>query len=402
MSSIVLEPRAKIERPLSISEYFFASLGSSNGPIKPQNITLVLEGEGDEFSTQRWQEAVDLACDANPGTRLRMVGQAWRARWINDGLPARLRIVERTDWDGQSDSGADFIEAEPLPLDHGPTVELILVNRSPRGRLVVIRASHAVMDGRGAVHFLKEVFRALRREPLLGSNAGFSVTDLMRTIPRSGTLPRHQRTDWLTGPPQGDEEGSEWRRIQLPFRGRNALASVAALMAEYAHRHSDRPARFAIPVDMRRHVPGLLTTANFTGMVFVALLKGEGADDFQRRLDTMLEERLDSNYMPVQNIIRLFRRSWLDRLAWRLAERGRKGHPPHTAMISNLGRIKAEEFSCEGFTLRACFLVPTHDGMSSLVGMGDRVELALKLPRRYSSNGRFDDFIGFMRRRAAR
>jgi hypothetical protein len=177
-----LDPQARIERPLSILEYYHASLGISGGMVKPVEANFIFEGEGPDFQPEAWRHALDRACAANPGSRMRVAGNSWSARWVEHDWPAGLRVVQATDWDGMSADGAEFIGAVPLSVDHGPTVELVLVNRSPRGRLVIMRTPHAVMDGRGALHFLAEVFRALRGEPLLGTNAAFSDIDLMRQV----------------------------------------------------------------------------------------------------------------------------------------------------------------------------------------------------------------------------
>lgn len=400
-SVLRLQPNARIERPLSVSEYYHASIGASPRTMEPpRQAIFVLEGDGPAFEAERWQRALDLACAANPGTRLRMVGNSWGARWQADGEPARLRVIERTDWDGLSSEGAGFIDGTSLSLEVGQTVELILVNRSPRGPLVILRALHAVMDGRGGLHFLADIFRALRGEAPEGTNAGFSDVDLMLRAGARGSTARRAPTDWLTGAPQGDEQGDIWRRVKLETRGHRILSRIAGIMAEYMHRHSDRPALIAVPVDLRRHLPGLKSTGNFSNMIAVPLAKGEGADAFRRKLEAVVAGREDAYFPRALNLFKLLPRSWIDRLLSRTSANYRTKRPFETAVISNIGRIDPRTFSCDGFELKGYYVLPPAGSVFSvLTTVGDRIDLVLNMPKILASNGRFDDFVAYLQRR---
>jgi hypothetical protein len=398
-----LEPRARINRRLSVAEYMHASVGISGRTLEPPRpAVLVLEGQGPEFEPQVWRDALARVNLENPGCHLRMSGRWWGARWMDDAPPPRLRVVERTAWDGMSDEGSGFIYAEPMSLEHGPTVEFILVNHSPRGRLVILRSLHAVMDGGGALHLLRELFRALRGEPLLGSNATFSDIDLMRALgPRKSTS-HHALTDFLTGRPQGDERGDQWRRVVLDTSGTNILARIGATMAQYFHQHSSRPAMFVIPVDLRRRLPGLLATTNFSGMLLVRLEKGEGEDAFRRKLGAMIEGRMELFYPRALGLVKMFSLARFDRLLSRTEANYRRKRALETAVISNLGRIDSRDYSCSHFTLTGLFAQPLAGTVFSvLLSIDGRVEFLLNMPKVLASNGRFDEFFDYLQRRLA-
>ena len=398
-----LEPFARIERPLSMPEYYHASIGCSPKTLEIQRESIfILEDGGIGFDADRWREAVDKACAANPGTRLRLVGDSFRSRWVNDGPPARLRVVEQTDWDGMSSDGCGFIRSEPLSLQTGPTVEVTLVNHAPRGRMVIMRTPHAVMDGRGSLHFLAEIFRALRGDALIGSNAGFSDVDLMLAVGARSSLSKPIKTQWLTGAPQGHEQGDDWRRIRLHTEGRNILARIAVAMADYMHQHSDLPALIAVPADLRRHVPGLVSTANFTNMLLVRLDRGDGVERFRHTIDELRSKRMDAHFAPWLSAFKLLPRSLLDRAISRTASNFHKKRAFETAVISNLGRIDPEPLSFGDFRPDACFALPVAGSVFSVLSnVGDRSEMILNMPRTLSSNGRFDDFVAYLHARLA-
>lgn len=402
-AALRLEPRARIERPLSAFEYYHASVGIGRVRHVPRTVSTVIEGDGPDFEPDRWRRALDKASAENPGVRLRLVGRWWRARWANDGQPPRLRVVEHTDWDGLSDAGSAFIEVEPLSLQEGRTAELILVRNSPRGRMIVFRFFHAVMDGRGALHFLRDVFRALRGEPLVGSNAGFSDMDLMRRLgPRKSKL-NIAFTKRLTDPAQGKEPGYHWRRAFLEASGRNILARVAAISAEYFHRRSRWPALISVPVDVRFRLPGLTATTNFCNALLVRLDKGEGAEVFRRKLAAMIEGRMDLYCPRVLDLLKLFTLPGLDLLVSGIRGDYRSRGAVETAMISNLGRLDSREFSCDHFRVARLFVVPPFNSQVYflLVGMDERVEIVLGMPKVLAANGRLDDFVAFLHRRLA-
>ncbi|MDB5968857.1 MAG: hypothetical protein JWQ90_1307 [Hydrocarboniphaga sp.] len=397
-----LAPITQIARPLSTVEYYHSCVGRHPRTLEVQReIFFVFEGEND-LPPERWQQALDLAAAANPGTRLRLQGERRRARWSSDGPPPRLRVVEACHWDARSSQGAEFLRATPLSLEDGPSVELILAPRAGLSTLLVLRTPHAIMDGLGAMHFLQEMFRALRGERLLGSNAGYSDVELMRSTGARESTSKHFRTCWLTGAPQGTEQGDDWRRIALGRPQKSQLGKLAAAFAEFAHRHSDLPALIAVPASLRRHAPGLLSTGNFSNMMLVPLAKGDGADAFRTRLEAMLAQRMDAVYPPILEAVRYLPLSWLDHLVSRTPRNYRKRRPMETVVISNLGRIDSADYSAPGFRAASlCVLPLAGSAFAILTCMDGQTEITLNLPRVLSSGGRFDALEAHLRERFA-
>ncbi len=389
-----------ISRPLSVLEYYHACIGSCRYTLEvPREVVFVLRGEG-ALSIQQWQQALDRVVEVNPGTRLRMVGKCLGARWQSDGLPPRLRALERCDWDVQSDRGSEFIQATRLPLDSGPTIELIVAPQPDKGSLLILRALHAVMDGGGGIHFLHELFRALRGERLLGSNAGYSDIDLMRSIGKVRSPDWFDKTARPTGNPEGGEIGDEFRRISLGPPRKNLLAKVAVAMAEFAHQYSDLPVLIAVPVDLRMLEPALLATTNFSNVLFVHLEKGEGIENFTSKLQTMLAQSLEEGYQGASDIFKLLPLPWLDLLVSRSRINYRRRKPLETAVISNLGCQDSASLSCPGFHLSDMVALPQPgSAFATLAGVDNRVDLILNLSKVLASNGRFDALMAHLQRR---
>lgn len=395
-NALILSPQTHISRPLSAPEYYHACIGTSAYTLESaREIVFVIEGLG-VLPEARWQQALGCVTTLHPGTRLRITGRRGKTRWCCDGAPTRLRFVDHVLWDSRSEIGAEFIQALPLSLEAGPSSELI-ITQSQNRCVVIVRALHAVMDGRGALFFLQELFRALRGESLLGTNAFFSDVDLIRSVGTTKSTSKHRKTVALTGSAQGGERGDTWRRITLFGQHKNVLARVAKAMAIFTHQHSDLPALIAVPIDLRRHAPALHSTLNFSSMLLIGLCKHETAEDFQQKLNDMLLQKMETFYMQVFNWIKLLPLHWLDRLVSRTLKNEKNKTPLETAVLSNLGLCAADAFSCDGFQAETLYGIPLKGStFCFLFGTKDRLEITLGMPKNVASNGRLDAFLDFL------
>lgn len=388
----------EVERALSGPEYYHACVGRSPHTLDgAREIVFVLEGRG-ALDPVQVQAALDRVVAVNPGLRLRMRGQLTRARWRSDGPPPRLRVVDDTGWDGGSERGAEFIQAAPLSLEQGPAIELI-IERGPMPRLIV-RALHAVVDGVGVMHLFEELFRALRGEALLGTNAVFSDVALMSSVASEPRNFRKLSVAYLAGGAEGSETGDRWLRLSLPVSPSNLLGRVAVAMAEFAARYSDLPVRIAVPVNLRRHCPGLLSTLNYSNMLHVDLAPGDSPADFREKLRAMLARNFDADYPRVLEAVRLFPLRWLDRLVSRTTKNYLARDVWETAVLSNLGQYSSNALSGGGFHGERLFGLPLKgNAFSILFSLDGRVDITVGMARAYSSNGRLEALVRFLRER---
>lgn len=400
-----LAPVSRIERRLTVSEYYHAAIGRHpQSHARAHDVVVVLEGVGSPDPTA-WQAALDQAAAANPGARLRLVGKRQNARWISDGLSPRLRIVDDCNWDGRGGEGADALFAQDLDLEEGRAAELIVARATPTARdmKLIFRVSHAAMDGVGTLHFMQETFRALRGEALLGSNATYTDTDLMREgPPRSVFTDNKAQIGGMMGGVQGDERGGIWRRISIEGPQPNLLPRIVALLAEHARRHGDKTARIGIPANLRRHVSDLLTTMNFTGMTYVDLPPDVviDIDDIKARLKVLRDGNADMNYRRIFELIRYLPFAWLDGMVSINDKNYRTPNLHETAVLTVLGSFKKALFSGGGFAAESMYCLPQLENVFvAVAGLQGNYELCIGMPRVFASNGRMDELLDFMTRR---
>ena len=309
--------------------------------------------------------AVRQAALACPGACLVQDGRDW----VASGRPVPVRAVS-TDQDGPQALCRLPELREPLP--EGESCEVLLVGGAVNA--VVFRVSHAVMDGRGMIHFAGDVFRALRGEPLLGA---LDVTTGDEVLAGLGAAPAPTAPvpglPGLLGPRAPlTEPHFIWRRVSLECHRPGLVARVAAAVAGWPGADSadatDNTAntdstgaaggtvfRFTIPVDLRRHAPKTRSTANMVQAVTLEVAAGEDWQDVQGQLLRLLmsgrevASRIDPGIVAIP--LPMLRQMYQDADA----KEAKAGVSSVTASLSHLGRVDVAEFSAPGFQASAVY-----------------------------------------------
>lgn len=173
-----------------------------------------------------------------------------------------------------------------------------------------------------------------------------------------------------------------WIRCTLPQAVRSPMTSLLSLLASRA----GHPIRIDVPVDMRRHVPTLRSTANLTGLLRVEVRPGDSPSDVRRQVQERLARSEETDFVlgtaglrhvPLWLMTGVARRS--------LRESQVSGLFETAGTVSNLGlldpsRFSYDEFPCE----RVFFIPPGSPGLplfATLTGGPAGVELVVAVPR---------------------
>ena len=287
-----------------------------------------------------------------PGTRLVRRGR----RWVDSGTPPAVRVAEG-DGSGKPRFDSPVLNAR-LGQRGAASCEVVLLPGTPTA--VVFRANHGVMDARGLVFWMEQVFRALRGEAVARATSRLTLEEIMAEIAAERGIPLPPRVEV--------EEEVKWAPILGPLPGRPyrvirrnrtidgyhpaVTAKVARELAAYA----DTTAKMLIPVDLRQYLPGLATTGIASGSVRILAGKDDDWSDVQARLLAALNagEYLTSWGDPT--VLRLplplvrFVFGLLDR--WWVADNDaipKSKVADFVASMSNLGRMELANFSTDRF-----------------------------------------------------
>lgn len=377
-------------RKVSPAEKVFVIYNKNNLPVV---IHSVLEGTGN-LDESLWKEAVAAACEANPGSRLIYNGR-WTlgAKWVDSGAPPPIRCIEGSHWSGYDSENAPFL-FEPLPFKNSHSSEILLVKSNPPR--VIFRAFHATMDGGGLVLWMLDIFRALRKEPLVGSNSASNDSDLVAKLKFAPKrLPKNIACLSPTGLPEGSEKGLIWKRTTIEGRFSKLLPQLALAIAKEARKQGPGNVRLAIPLDLRKRVPNLIDIGNLTRRILLDVPPDATVESIQQDLKDQLDN-LNSDsirtlliHLPMGLIAKL--------LKTRIEKNWNAGFFVDTGTISNLGRMPMEKLHGGGFKAEACyFLPPELPGKPSFITMSGTeksVEMITTMPKMLASNGRLDTFI---------
>ncbi|MBI1354527.1 MAG: hypothetical protein GC160_09280 [Acidobacteria bacterium] len=358
----------------------------------------VAEGRG-ELDPVAIEAAVRTAGAAHPGASLWVEGFLHKTYWRQTGAIPPLTVVEAPDWGGRSSSPLLGRLEKPLEVHGGPSCEVLLVRGSRQW--VVVRGHHAVMDGVALREILFDIFRALRGEPLAGSVAGPLTTPLIgQQFPQEPRVPRQpERFAAMTGRPEGSDIGRVWLRRTVPVEGSGVLPRLIEAVIGAARKRSEGPWRISVPVDLRRHRPGLRSSANLTGGVeFEGGAEAFAAEEVRRRLADALASGAECRYVTALERIHWLPLGLLEWAGRRMLEKtaARDVHGL-SAVVSNLNRQSLQSLAAPGWVPEGLFMIPPGSLQLPLflsaVGHEGGLELCASAPARLATNGRLEELL---------
>ncbi|WP_331741795.1 non-ribosomal peptide synthetase [Streptomyces sp. NBC_01006] len=393
-------PRIAYRRPVSPTEHLYLSAGHARGAMA---LRIVVEGRtAPEPAALR--AAVARAAETCPGSRLVRRGPLWTAE---GPLPTIRYAAPAAGAIDVSDPATAALLTGRSRRGDPPGCEVLVIpgTSSVAPATLVFSTSHALMDGHGALIWVREVFRALRGEPGRPALAPDTDRGLLRrlgaTARRPALAPAHpsplgrqapgpEQTLWLRRTLPGHHPALTARLAQaltdsattggaLTGSARSGKAATGggltggALTAGAvtgsggtggARSGSAAPrgggTRVMIPVDLRRHRPGIASTGNLTLPVFLDLSPGQEWPRAQVTLlralaeNQELAEGFESALLPLPPTA--------TRLLLRAAQAGTVRADRHlaSAVVSHLGRLDPAEFSGGGFTATTLYALPVH------------------------------------------
>jgi len=380
--------KKKYSRKMSYNERMFMAADEICPPVVTQ---FFFEGQG-SFDIERWRDAVEKASSANPGSRLILKGFLGSSRWVDTGITPGVIEVDAMDWDGMGPEGAPFLQKRLMPRT-GPTCEVLLI----RGRLqyACFRTHHSVMDGRGTLTWIEDIFRALRGENLLGALSTISDLELARAYQKKYRVPFARNSIAPTGKTSGNKIGVTWKRITVPGRFNNILGQVALLIAKEAWKHGDGPVRFSVPADLRHHEKGLRSTANLAIAIYIEVKRDSTPESIALDVKRQLEENRDCmidrfdpmiRYVPIKLLISEGKS--MIRNNFSRQQYGTSG------IISNMGKIPLGVFSGGGFTAASFWGIPPSflntPYFIGIATLNNSIELILTLPEVLATDNRLN------------
>ncbi|VUD47144.1 hypothetical protein TDB9533_00966 [Thalassocella blandensis] len=369
-------------RQLSPSESLY--IAQDTEAFSPFVNQFIVEGKG-KLDPEKWRQAVDIVSQKNPGLSLKLKGiSGWRY-WDKEGAAPEVLTIA-SDWDGIcSEDAPDFSPSINPRRDPVASITLISGETSH----IVFRTHHAITDGMGLLHWMKEVFRALRNETLIGAPGTKTETDLPADVMEKRTVTPIQWRDCLTIAPISqtpEATGYGWHRFHWEGSRYMILSKLLLALSQVAWDfHGEGKIAFRIPSDLRSYLDKEepYSTANLAGVIDFEVTPSDTVKSIQMKMGKIKKQYGDLKLTP----------KWIKLLNWmpskilkfptkKNAERHKTGRYCATANVSHLGHFEAETYSTDDFTATDIFAVPialdsrsfltiftTETGLSATVGM---------------------------------
>lgn len=374
--------------------------------IHHYHVVGVIEGNG-HVNPILLQAAVDRAANTNPAIRVRLHGYLAFCRWVDCGLSPKVRTLPMADWDGKSEQGAPFL-LERLDVDnHGSVADILLVPCRDGKTRLVFRALHAAIDGRGLLHWMAEVFRALRGETLKGSDSRLVDIDLQshyqELIPASVNSAPSTCIPVME-PAHTDHETLHyvWRRLIIEKSVSQLLPKTATFLANWARQNAAGEVKFTIPIDYRGLRTQEMGIGNLTGYLQLTVPDGATPRDLMRQLGEHIRNYADCRlahgvrmllWLPIWFTANRLRRC-LDNMLYT------ESSILSTGGIVSLGNYSAEAHSFTGFKCSMGYGIPGAVGKFNVVFVNcpDCVVITFAAPAAYNHRGQMDNLVAAYQR----
>lgn len=341
----------------------------------------LLEGRG-SIDPVDFQKAVDEACIQNPGIKVKLKGRwGWRY-WDTQAEPPRVSFFE-SDWQLENSFNANLC---PIPLSEpinvrdavNSSISLVKLNTPVTSSStsndvnfkILIRVHHGICDAMGMMHFMREIFSALRGESLVGAKGSKSELDIVNSTEYPPVeVFRGNCTSVRTpipskGQDPSDTEGCEWVKFRWQGSSNKLLPQLIFIVNNIVREQTkEQRVVFRISSDLRRYLTKeekeKIHISNLSGAFDLEFKENDSVESIHKSIIRSMRKKLDISVYP-KNIKY---GPWLPKFLFKpnkkiVAGMHQRSSYGLTGMIGHLGKINTERYSCASFTASGYYAIP--------------------------------------------
>lgn len=391
----------KFYKKVSNTERFYQVCEKISPPFSLQ---MLVEGKGN-ITIEDLREAVKVVSKLNKGTIINLKRKGLNQYWIEGTLLPSVKLADEKYFE-QFDDNRVLLDNfnnpyfyNKLNVENGPACEIWLI-KGKKTR-VLFRGHHSLMDARGLLFWAEEVFRYLKKEPLLGTNTTIRDIEYYKTFEQNSNVkkvPLGARSPSPLGKTIGNDLTPIWARKKLYGNYPTLVSQLIYLLTQESFKHSDRPANFMISADLRNKENNFQSTTNLSSPMYLTVKKEHTWLDIYTEIVTSFKENRDKQIDKSESIVHFVPVNLLSNVLDKfLKSIYKKDSHMFSVAISNLGKIDPESFSTSTFKCSNTLFLPVDiPGFSiSLIAVEnpEYIDLILSAPTFIANNGRLEKLM---------
>lgn len=335
------------------------------------SMQFILEATGD-INHKDFENAVKEASDYCPLSKAVLV----KNNWVNTNNYPTITYLENFELDNKSFSNELFLE-KINPCD---CCVKFYISKSDKFTLI-IKIFHGLMDGKGALIYINNIFKSLRNEPLDRAISKVSDLSFIKTMTKHRSKINYElKTQLIDTGVKTKLEHTYFNKIVINTVEPFMLPKIISVLSNY---YIDKNCTFMIPVDIRRHKKNTIITSNMVLPIFLNTNKNDTVDSILKKLLMLMKNNEELNLENVdhgslKNIPFFIKKQLID-IMKKISFKTNKF--PLSGLLSDLGKIDLDMLSIDGLCMNSFVSLPIQQPLApiSLVVSSDNKNMYLAL-----------------------
>lgn len=343
------------------------------------DIQMVIEGDG-TLDRNLFQLAIKEASKICPAARCILTPEM---QWVDKGESPPIYYIGKQGALVWNLNSLEFLKTK-IDYTTYPVAEIYVIEGEPYR--ILFRIFHGAMDGKGALKWIDNIFRAMNNRKLIPALETYNDVDYLKTLNYyKSAVPFQLKYAVFPQNKQGNLD-VYWKHITIQGQHKQVLPKVAKYLTAYFDGESQK---FLVPVDIRRHKPVNACTANLTLPIFLDVDKQMTQADINKQLLKHLKNNKELNLWSAQlNYMDKLPRPFKDVMIKSIVKLQQlTGRFAISGILSHLGKINLENYSTSSFKANKFYSLPIQQPFSPLALVAAQTNNALELS--FSSSTRY-------------
>lgn len=349
--------KKKFTRDLSFNEKLYKIIEEN---YKSLAIQIIIEGFG-KINSNDFYNAVKKANDACPLSKCIYRNN----KWVESKKNTPIYYLNSFEFDG-FDFSSDLFKKK-INHSKNPVTEIFFVKSNPNR--IIFRVFHGAMDAKGALIWIKNIFRALNKKALIKCTSTENDLTILSKLPvknKSSKLILDKKiTNKKYNYNKANSNKINIKRISLEGRYNGIISKISKVLTDL---FDDYNSRYLIPSDLRKYNKYIISNANLTLPIYLECDKSESWQEINNKFLYKLKNNNELNIRPLNfKLLNKLPIKTLNLLIKTLIFKQKlKNKYMISSIISHLGKLNLTDFDTNSFNALNIYSIPVSQPFSPI------------------------------------